>query len=499
MQVAGGPLMSKQSGDEYGMRQRVGLFLGPAVFLIILLIPAPDGPPPEAWAVAGVAIFMAIWWVTEAIPIPATALLPIILFPILKVGSVADATRPFANPLIYLFMGGFIIALAMEKTNLHRRIALNIVSRVGTRSTSIILGFMMSAAFLSMWVSNTATAMMMLPIALSIISLVENEKAIKTGDFDNRFSLVILLCLAYACNIGGIGTLIGTPPNALMAAYMLDNHDVKIGFAQWMIIGIPIVVIALPVVFVVLTKVVFPMQLKEIPGGADMIKKELKSAGAMSRAEKIVGIVFSMTAMLWMTRPLLENYIPHLSDTGIAILAAVILFLLPVDFKKGVFVLRWEDAKKLPWEVLILFGGGLSLAAAITSTGLAEWIGMSLSGLNWLPIIILIMSSLLVIIFLTEITSNTATAAAFLPILASVAIAMGQDPLLLVIPATVGASCAFMLPVATPPNAIVYGSGLISIPQMARAGFVFNILMVFIITGMMYLLLGHVFNVLWGN
>jgi len=219
----------------------------------------------------------------------------------------------------------------------------------------------------------------------------------------------------------------------------------------------------------------------------------------MSRAEKIVGIVFSMTAMLWMTRPLLENYIPHLSDTGIAILAAVILFLLPVDFKKGVFVLRWEDAKKLPWEVLILFGGGLSLAAAITSTGLAEWIGMSLSGLNWLPIIILIMSSLLVIIFLTEITSNTATAAAFLPILASVAIAMGQDPLLLVIPATVGASCAFMLPVATPPNAIVYGSGLISIPQMARAGFVFNILMVFIITGMMYLLLGHVFNVLWGN
>ena len=491
--------MSKQSDVEYGMRQRVGLFLGPAAFLLILLMPVPEGLAQEAWAVVGVALFMAIWWVTEAVPIPATALLPIVLLPILKVGSVAEATRPFANPLIYLFMGGFIIALAMEKSSLHRRIALNIVSRVGTRPASIIFGFMAAAALLSMWVSNTATAMMMLPIALSVISLVEDEKALKTGHLDSQFSLVMLLCLAYACNIGGIGTLIGTPPNALMAAYMLDNHDVEIGFAQWMMIGIPIVVVALPVVFFVLTRVVFPLRLKEIPGGAEMIAKELQKAGAMSRAEKMVGIVFGITAIFWVTRPMLETYIPNLSDTGIAIFAAVVMFLLPVDFKKGEFVLHWADAKKLPWEVLILFGGGLSLAAAITSTGLAEWIGMSLGGLDRLPIIILIMSSLLVIIFLTEITSNTATAAAFLPVLASVAIVMGQDPLLLVIPAAVGASCAFMLPVATPPNAIIYGSGLISIPQMARAGFIFNILMVFIITGMMYLLLGQVFNVLWGN
>ena len=284
---------------------------------------------------AGVAMFMAIWWVTEAIPIPATALLPIIFFPILKVGSVADATRPFANPLIYLFMGGFIIALAMEKTNLHRRIALNIVSRVGTRPVSIILGFMAAAAFLSMWVSNTATAMMMLPIALSIIALVESEKTMNKGDLTSRFSLVMLLCLAYACNIGGIGTLIGTPPNALMAAYMLDNHDVEIGFAQWMMIGIPIVIISLPVVFFVLTKIVFPMQLKELPGGAEMIARELQKAGAMKRAEVTVAIIFTLTAMLWMTRPLLEPYIPNLSDTGIAMCAAVVMFMLPVDFKKG--------------------------------------------------------------------------------------------------------------------------------------------------------------------
>ncbi len=481
--------------SNYGNRQRIGLFLGPVVFLLIILLPAPAGLSPEAWAVAGVALFMAIWWVTEAIPIPATALLPIILFPVLKVGSVADATSPFANPLIYLFMGGFIIALAMERTNLHRRIALNVVNLVGTRPTSIIIGFMMAAAFLSMWVSNTATAMMMLPIALSIIALVESDKAMKSGEFRTNFALVMLLCLAYACNIGGIGTLIGTPPNALMAAYMLDNYDVEIGFAQWMKIGVPLVVVSLPIVFLLLTKVVYPVKLKQIPGGSDVIKQELENAGAMSKAEKMVAVVFAMTAILWVTRPLLDPFIPNISDTGIAIFGAVIMFLLPINYKEGEFVLSWDDAKKLPWEVLILFGGGLSLAAAITSTGLAEWIGMSLSGLDWVPIIVLLISSLLIIIFLTEVTSNTATAAAFLPILASVAIAMGQDPLLLVIPAAIGASCAFMLPVATPPNAIVYGSGLVSIPQMARAGFVFNIVMVFVITGMMYLLIGHVFGV----
>ncbi|MFZ7110272.1 MAG: SLC13 family permease [Desulfatiglandales bacterium] len=491
--------MSEKSGHGYGMRQQVGLFLGPALFLIILLIPAPDGLPPEGWSVAGVALFMATWWVTEAIPIPATALLPIVLFPVLKVGSVAEATRPFANPLIYLFMGGFIIALAMERTRLHRRIALNIVSRVGTRPTSIILGFMAAAAFLSMWVSNTATAMMMLPIALSIISLVEDEKVMEKDRLDSRFSIVMLLCLAYACNIGGIGTLIGTPPNALMAAYMLDNHEVEIGFGQWMMIGVPIVAVSLPVVFLVLTRIVFPLRLKEIPKGAEMISRELQQAGAMQRAEVMVAIVFTTTAVLWMTRPLLEDHIPNISDTGIAIFAAIVMFLLPVDFKRGEFVLRWQDAKKLPWQVLLLFGGGLSLAAGITDTGLADWIGMSFSGLGRLPIIFLILCSLLVIIFLTEITSNTATAAAFLPVLASAATALDQDPLLLVIPAAVGASCAFMLPVATPPNAIVYGSGLITIPQMARAGFIFNILMVFIITGMMYLLLGQVFDVLWGK
>jgi len=487
--------MDSDPNERIGLRQLLGIFAGPLAFVIILLLPAPSGLGEEAWIVAGVAVFMAVWWVTEAVPIPATALLPIILFPILGVGTIAEATSPFANPLIYLFMGGFIIALGMEKSNLHRRIALSVVRMVGARPRSIVIGMMIAAAFLSMWVSNTATAMMMLPIALSIIGLVESDEAMETGDFKTNFAIVMLLGLAYACNIGGIGTLIGTPPNVLVAAYMLDNYDVQIGFAQWMLIGVPLVVISLPLVYLVLARVVFPVRTRRLPGGSDIIHQQLRDMGKTSRAEKMVGAVFIMTASLWVLRPLLEKHIPGLSDTGIAIFGALCMFLLPENFRKGKFVLVWEDAKRLPWEVLILFGGGLSLAAAITRTGLAEWIGAGLSGLSVLPVIALILCSLLVIIFLTEVTSNTATAAAFIPILASVAVTMGQDPLLLVIPAAIGASCAFMLPVATPPNAIVFGSGLVTIPQMAKAGLLINIMMTIVITVVMYLLVGVVFGV----
>lgn len=461
----------------------------------MLMLPAPEGLAPEGWLVAAVAVLMVIWWISEAIPIPATALVPILLFPVLGVTDIAGATTPFANPLIYLFMGGFMIALAMEKSGLHRRIALNIVRLVGTRPASIVIGFMIAAAFLSMWVSNTATAMMMLPIALSIIALIESDRALERGELETNFALVLLLGLAYACNIGGIATLIGTPPNALMAGYMLDNHGVEIGFAQWMMIGLPMVIISLPVIFLVLTRVLFPFRLKHLPGGVDVIKRELNKAGAMDRAEKQVAVVFLLTATLWITRPMLEPWLPGLSDTGIAIFGALLLFAVPLHWRQWQFVLQWDDAKRLPWEVLILFGGGLSLAAGITDSGLAEWIGSAFQGMGTVHVVLLIALSLLLTIFLTEVTSNTATAAAFLPILASVAISLGYDPLLLAVPAAIGASCAFMLPVATPPNAIVYGSGLVSIPQMARAGLVFNLLMVLVITCMMYLLIGFVFGV----
>ena len=490
--------MSNPDEHSPALRPRIGLLSGPVVFALLLLLPAPEELAIEGWRVAAVAALMITWWITEAIPIPATALLPIVLFPVLGVTDIAGATTPFANPLIYLFMGGFIIALGMEKSGLHRRIALDIVRRVGTRPTSIILGFMIAAAFLSMWVSNTATTLMMLPIALSIIALVETEQAMEKGQLETNFALVLLLGLAYACNIGGIATLIGTPPNALMAGYMLDNHGVEIGFAQWMMLGVPLVLVTLPILFVMLTRVLFPVRLSRLPGGRDVIREELHKAGTMTRAEKQVAIIFALTAGLWVTRPMLESWIPGISDTGIAIFGALLLFLFPLDWRRWQFVLDWNDAKRLPWEVLILFGGGLSLAAGITGSGLADWIGTAFQILDGISILWLIMIALAVTIFLTEVTSNTATAAAFLPILASAAISMGFDPMLLAIPAAVAASCAFMLPVATPPNAIVYGSGYISIPQMARAGFVFNLIMVVVITLTLYGLMGLVFGITVG-
>ncbi|MCH8495387.1 MAG: DASS family sodium-coupled anion symporter [Balneolales bacterium] len=481
--------------SDYGPRQKYGLIGGLILFLVLVFLPAPAGLSQAGWYTAAVAILMATWWVTEALPIPATALLPIVLFPLLEVSSVREATTPFANPLIYLFMGGFIIAIGMEKSELHRRVALNVVRFVGTSPHHIVAGFMLAAAFLSMWVSNTATALMMLPIALSVIHLVEDKKDVREQNLQHNFSLCLVLCIAYGCNVGGMGTLIGTPPNALMAGFMLENYQIEISFAQWMLIGVPLVIVSLPIIFIVLTKVLFPIQLKEIPGGRHLIYTQLKEIGKMSVRERIVATVFILTATMWIFQQYIVKYVPEVSDTVIAIFGALLLFLIPVDFKKGDFVLGWDDAKRLPWDILVLFGGGLSLAAAISSTGLASWMGESLRALDTWPVLALILLSLTLIIFLTEVTSNTATAAAFMPILASVALAFNLDPLILVVPAALGASCAFMLPVATPPNAIVYGSGFISMPQMAKAGFWLNIIMIIVITLMMYILLGYVFSI----
>jgi len=481
-------------GQSTALRQRIGLIAGPTLCVVMMLSPAPGSLAPEAWQVAAVGSLMVIWWISEAIPIPATALLPIVLFPLLGVTDIAGATTPFANPLIYLFLGGFVIALGMEKSGLHRRVALTIMRVVGTRPRSIVLGFMIAAAFLSMWVSNTATAMMMLPIALSIVGLVETGEAMDQGKLETHFGLVLLLGLAYACNVGGIGTLIGTPPNALLAAWLLDNHAVEIGFAQWLLVGLPLVAITLPLIYLTLTRLLFPLRLSELPGGAEVIRDELSRAGPMSRAEKQVAMVFALTALLWINRPLLMPWLPGVSDTGIAIFGAMLLFVLPVSWRQWRFVLSWRDTARLPWEVLILFGGGLSLAAGISDSGLAEWIGAAFEGLSGLPILALIALSVAAVIFLTEVTSNTATAAAFLPILGAVALSMGLDPIVLAAPAAVAASCAFMLPVATPPNAIVYGSGLVGIPRMARAGLVFNLIMIVLVTGLMYAALPLLFG-----
>jgi solute carrier family 13 (sodium-dependent dicarboxylate transporter), member 2/3/5 len=481
-------------------RKLVGLFLGPVVLLVMLALPAPEAMTLPAWRTAAAGLLMAIWWITEAVPIPATAVLPMVLFPLLGIAPIGEATAPYANPIIFLFLGGFIIALGMQRWELHRRIALTVVAALGTQPHRLVLGFMIATAFLSMWVSNTATAVMMMPIGLSVIALVApRTEAGELGQLN--FGTSLMLGIAYAASVGGLATLIGTPPNALLAGFMSTAYGIEIGFAQWMMVGLPLTIVALPIVWIMLTRVVFPIQIKTIPGGRERIRGELTKLGPVSPAERRVAIVFTLTALAWVTRPLLGSFIPGLNDTSIAIAAALVLFMMPAggNGNGGRFILDWETAEQLPWGVLLLFGGGLSLASAVTSTGLAEWIGMSLAGLVSWPTLLLVIAITLVIIFLTEMTSNTATAAAFLPVLAPLAVALGQNPFLLVVPAALAASCAFMMPVATPPNAIVYGSGYVTIPQMVKAGIGLNLIFTVLITLVAYTLVMWVFGVSLGE
>ena len=497
-------------------RARVGLVVGAVAFGLLLLLPAPAGLSNAAWHTAAVGVLMATWWVTEAIPIPATALLPLALFPVLGIGAIGEAAAPFANPLIFLFLGGFLLAQAMQGVGLPRRIALDTIRLFGTRPGSVIAGIMAASAFLSMWVSNTATALMMLPIGLSLIELLpggeDGEGSALEGSGDEgsaggesstageqedrrRFGIALMLGIAYACSIGGMGTLIGTPPNAFLAGFMLETYGVSIGFAQWMLLGVPLVLVGLPLTWFILTRVVFPVPFDEIPGGESLLQRRREGLGPLRPAEKRVAIVFALTALAWMTRPLLQGWLPGLSDAGIAIGAAIVLFLVPAGEPDGRRLLTWRQAEATPWGVLVLFGGGLSLAAAIGRTGLGDWLGGQMESIAHWPLVLLVATIVALVILLTELTSNTATAATFLPVLGALALAIGQDPLVLAVPAALAASGAFMLPVATPPNAIVYGSGAIEITDMVRAGVWINLLFTVLITAASRLLLPLVFGV----
>lgn len=503
------------TGEERAseLRGRIGLLAGPLWLVAVLLVGPPGGLDPAAWRAAGAGLWMATWWVTEAIPIPATALLPLVLFPLLGVADIDASARPFANDIIFLFLGGFLLAVGMERWGLPRRIALAVVGAVGTGPRAVVAGFMASTALLSMWVSNTATAMMMLPIGVSVLRLVEpgsGEEDDPGGGFGDaadaaradtggNFGICLMLGIAFGANIGGLGTLIGTPPNAFLAAFLSETYGFDVGFVRWMAIGLPLVLVGLPLSHLLLTRVVFPLRLEELPGGRDLIRRERASLGPASPAERRVAAVFVLVALAWITRPLLDDLVPGLSDAGIAVAGGLALFLVPAGVPEGGALLGWRDAERLPWGVLVLFGGGLSLASALQSTGFAGWIGGEAG--RWLeaaPLLLVVVVPTAVIVLLTELTSNTATAAAFLPILASVAIGLGESPLLLAVPAAVGASCAFMLPVATPPNAIVFGSGAVSVPQMARAGAGLNLLFVVLATLVAWLLLPLVFGVEFG-
>ncbi|NYH78968.1 sodium-dependent dicarboxylate transporter 2/3/5 [Actinopolyspora biskrensis] len=484
-------------------RAWIGRFLGPvlAVAVYFLLPGGEDGVTHAGRGVAAVGVLMAVWWVTEALPLAATALLPIVLFPLLGVGDVEEATSPYANDIVFLFMGGFMLALAMQRWGLHRRIALRTVLAVGTRPVRIVGGFMLATAFLSMWVSNTATTVVMLPIGMSVLTLVferlrgdSDEETVEHVMRDRedtgagRFAVCLMLAIAYAASIGSLATLIGTPPNLFMAGFLSETYGIQIGFGQWMLFGLPLAAVLLLIAWVLLTRVIYPTSITDIPGGRELFKGELAKLGPMNRGERVVLVVFTLTALLWILREPLSNLLPglNLSDAGIAIAAALVLFAIPVRAGEGIFTLDWSAAAKLPWGVLLLFGGGLSLASAVGSSGLDTFIGNKVGTLGGVPVLLLIVVAVAAVIFLTEMTSNTATAATFLPILAGVALGLDMDLLLLVVPAAVAASCAFMLPVATPPNAIVFGSGYVTIPQMVKAGWWLNLTALVLIPAALY-------------
>ena len=446
----------------------------------VIMSPVPEGVPPEAWKVLGVTLWMAFWWLTEALPVPVTALMPLIAFPVLGLFDFKTSAEPYAHPLIFLFMGGFIIAKAIEAWNLHRRIALLIVRALGTRPDYLIAGFMLATATLSMWVSNTATTVMMLPIAISIISVL-NEK--EDPEIAANMATALLLAIAYSASIGGVGTLVGSPPNALLAAFVQDQFGIEMGFAKWMSIGLPVVLVMLPLAWLLLTRVTCPVARRPIPGADEVIKAEIEALGSMSIEEKRVLAIFVLTALSWIFRPLITMVFPGmgLTDSGIALIGAFSLFIIPTGRGNGASLMNWPRAVTLPWGVLLLFGGGLSLAGAISKSGLADIIGGGLVGLEGFPTIVLVAAVTTLIVFLTEITSNTATTAVFLPIVATLTVSVGIAPLELIVPVALAASCAFMMPVATPPNAIVFSSDMVTVAQMARAGFLLNLIAIFVI------------------
>jgi solute carrier family 13 (sodium-dependent dicarboxylate transporter), member 2/3/5 len=451
-------------------RQWIGRVSGPVAALgLLVFIPAPTGLDPAAWRVAALTLLMGIWWVTEALPIPATAILPAALLPLLGVSSPQEAAAPYANPLIMLFLGGFLIAMAIQKRGLHRRIALFILGIAGHRDDLLVGGFMLATAFLSMWVSNTATAAMMLPIGLSVIALV--------GKSDNQpegpLPLALLLGIAFAANIGGMGTLIGTPPNAFLAGFMGDRYGVGIGFAQWMFLGVPVAIVMLTLAWLVLTRWAFPLSRQPIEGLDDLIERERGKIGRMQRSEWRVAIVFACTVVVWIMRPWIEPLLPDffaISDAGIALLGALALFLIPAGTDPPQFLLKWEDTRELPWGVLVLVGGGLSLGVAIDDSGLAGYLAALPSGLGTWPPLALVLIVAALAALLSHVTSNTATAAILIPLVTSFALSIDLDPLLLAVPVALAASAAFMLPVATPPNAIIFASQRVTVPEMVRAG-----------------------------
>lgn len=475
-----------------GRRQRTGLILGPILFVLMLVLPLPEGMSPEAKSVAAVTLLMTVWWITEAIPIPITALLPLALFPALGAVPAPKVSSAYANHLIYLFLGGFLIAIAMERWQLHRRIALHLVRRVGTSSSGILLGFMIATAFLSMWISNTATVMMMLPIALAVARQAEADRTDGQPGEPFPFGTALMLGIAYGGSIGGVATLIGTPPNAILAGVFEQKFGTPIRFVDWMAFALPLSAVMLGLVWLYLVRFICGGAVGSLPGGRELIEAQLAEIGPITNEEKKVLAVFASVAVAWISHGFIKHpALDLLTDSTIAVIGAVALFLIPAERGSGRFLLDWPTAVRLPWDIILLFGGGFALAAGFQATGLTVWIGDQLGLMSGVGLLSLVLVVTALVVFLTEVTSNTATASLMLPIMGALAGAASLHPLSLMAPAALAASCAFMLPVATPPNAIIYSSRYVPIMTMAKAGFWVNLLAIGIITLFVMLWMPH--------
>ncbi|AWX43907.1 Protein I'm not dead yet [Flagellimonas maritima] len=454
-----------------------GLILGPVVFLILLNLPfnivSEKGDP-----VISVTVWMLIWWITEAVSISVTALLPLLLFPLLKILPIADVGANYGSPIVFLFFGGFVMALALEKVNLHKRIALNIIKLTGTTPNKVILGFMIATASLSMWISNTASTVVMLPIALSVISLLIDDEDGFTKN-DKNFSLSVMLGIAFSANAGGIATVIGTPPNSVLIGLLENEYNIEISFLKWMTLGLPFSIVMIGISYLVLVKWMFPNKDLKFNASKEVIQIELQKLGPTSGKEKLVLAIFAVTVSLWIFRTLINSIFPNLglTDTMISILAAISLFAIPYNIKKGDFLIHWKDTSKLAWGILILFGGGLALAKGMSSSGIVDMVAVAIAGSD-ISIILTAALLILLMLFMTELMSNVALIAVLAPVVAGIAIGLDIPILYLLIPVTMASSCAFMLPMATPPNAIVFASGYVKVSQMAKVGIILNLISV---------------------
>ncbi|MCA4899077.1 MAG: SLC13 family permease [Bacteroidota bacterium] len=475
--------MTKNISTDW--QKLIGFFAGPLVFFLLINLISSDFISPSAGKVLALAAWIIIWWMTEAVPIAITALLPLVLFPFMGVMKMSEAAAPYANPIVFLFMGGFMIALGLEKHRLHERIALNLIKITGTSGNGIILGFMISTAFISMWISNTATAMMMLPIALSVINLLKSDASVPNEALpkgERNFAIGLLLTIGYASSIGGIGTIIGTPPNVVFAGLLDQFYHQKLDFGKWMLVGVPLMTLLLVAMYFIITSILFKNGIANVKGSDELIKSKLKELGALRKEEKLVMVIFATTCLLWIFQQPINILLKKemLNDTNVAMLGGVLMFIMPVDWKQMNFLLKWSDTDKMAWGILILFGGGLCLAQGLSNAGIIQAVGAKIAAnspsTNWLLFGLITAS-----VFITELMSNVALVQIFLPVVFGIATNLDIDPILMGMPVTLGASMAFMFPVATPPNAIVFSSGHMQVKHMMKAGIWLNIISITLI------------------